>query len=89
MYGGSATTVNGGAFDAIGGNGGSGGLPGANGYYIGGSTVFGGNGGNFGGGGGGTSLQWTDHNPGDGGVGAVRIIWGLNRSYPSTNTANV
>jgi hypothetical protein len=42
----------------------------------------------YGGGGGGRS----DNGPGlgaPGGQGAVRIIWGTGRSYPSTGTADV
>jgi hypothetical protein len=40
-----------------------------------------------GGGGGGQSLGGGTLGKGAGG--AVRIIWGTNRSYPSTNTGNV
>jgi hypothetical protein len=29
------------------------------------------------------------NNGGYGGVGAVRIIWGNNRAFPSTNTGNL
>jgi len=31
----------------------------------------------------------VDYLGGSGGVGAVRILWGAGRSYPSTNTADV
>lgn len=45
----------------------------------------GGTGGNYGGGGGyGVNTQWGGGG-GPGGAGAVRIIWGPNRSFPSTN----
>jgi hypothetical protein len=71
------------------GQGGSGGQPPASidqGY---GQTV-GSAGYSFGGGGGG-SLWYAGfpHSTGWGARGAVRIIWGSNRYYPSTNTANV
>ena len=47
------------------------------------------NGGNYGGGGGGGAPNsYTGTCSGSGGSGAVRIIWGANRSYPSTNTAD-
>lgn len=42
-------------------------------------------GGNYGGGGGGAELN---NEAGNGADGAVRIIWGDNRSFPSTNTAD-
>lgn len=62
------------------GGGGSGGADG-------GSPVDGDNnfGGAYGGGGGGSSSTFFG-NAADGGVGAVRIIWGDNRSFPQTNT---
>lgn len=68
-----------------GGGGGSGGSTGAVGYYVSVSTVYGGNGGTYGGGGGGSSVQWNNTDAGDGGKGAVRIIWGPpgTRSWPS------
>lgn len=65
------------------GGGGSGGTDGWDGsqYLWGG----GGGGGNFGGGGGyGVGTQWGGGG-GPGGAGAVRIIWGPNRGFPSTN----
>ena len=61
-----------------GGGGGSGGGDGS-------SGLAGGDGGLYGGGGG----QRSDGNPGDGASGAVRIIWGVGRAFPSTNTADV
>jgi hypothetical protein len=42
-----------------------------------------------GGGGGGQSFYFIGGPGKDGAKGAVRIIWGSGRSYPSTNTANV
>lgn len=73
-----AGTNGGGGSTNIPGNGGSGGANG----------VSGGTGGAYGGGGGGCE---DDTNRGGlkGGVGAVRIIWGSGRAYPSTNTADV
>ena len=62
-----------GGSSVTGGGGGSGGSSG---------TIS--DGGNYGGGGG---SQYTVG--GDGAVGAVRIIWGSGRSFPSTNTADV
>jgi hypothetical protein len=52
------------------------------------------NGGTYGGGGGcGPDPSPGPDNPsityGIGGAGAVRIIWGTGRSFPSTNTGNV
>ena len=69
---------NGTAGGAMGGGGGagSGGASGGSGG-AGGNYGGGGGGGNYGGGGGG------------GGSGAIRIIWGAGRSYPSTNTGDV
>ena len=68
-----------------GGGAGSGGSAGASGNGGGGA------GGLYGGGGGGgtTNSTGTNYVAGPGGGGAVRIIWGPNRLYPSTNTANV
>ena len=40
----------------------------------------------YGGGGGGNSSVFSGTG-GDGGQGAVRVIWGAGRAYPSTNTA--
>ena len=76
--GGSATVS-----DAGGGSGGSDGSDGNN------TTDDGGNGGLYGGGGGGAATNGTtDGNGGDGQDGAIRIIWGTGRSYPSTNTTD-
>lgn len=61
--------------------GGSGGTDGATNTS---SYQAGNDGGNYGGGGG-----CSYYTGGDGGGGAVRIIWGPNRSFPSTNTADV
>ena len=50
-------------------------------------------GGLFGGGGGGSASRWKLVDPpgeaGDGGGGFVRIIGGVNRSYPNTNTGDI
>ena len=73
------TSTGGGSPFPPGGTGGSGGTNGTAG--TGGAT--GGNGGVRGGGGGGGYAN------GNGGNGGVRIIWGPNRSFPSTNTGNV
>jgi hypothetical protein len=66
----------------FGGGGGSGGQAGVGGEGSGqsGSRII--NGGAFGGGGGGSG---TSYGGGWGGQGAVRIIWGDNRSFPATN----
>lgn len=64
-----------------GGGGGSGGTSGTN-----GSTTLPGSGGNYGGGAGGFEFTNTDIVvDGVGGVGAVRLMWGEGRSFPSTN----
>jgi hypothetical protein len=34
-------------------------------------------------------LEWTTGQGGSSSSGAVRIIWGNNRSWPSTNTGNL
>ena len=67
--------------NGTGGGGGSGGTNAPNPT----STANPATGGTFGGGGGGAEL--TNEN-GNGGGGAVRIIWGGERAFPSTNTAN-
>jgi len=70
----------------FGGGGGSGGEAGRGGEgsgQSGGSII---NGGAFGGGGGGSG---TSYGGGWGGRGAVRIIWGSNRSFPVTQTADL
>jgi hypothetical protein len=48
-------------------------------------------GGNYGGGGGGGyyDSSTSTYKGGNGAGGAVRIIWGAGRSFPSTNTGNV
>jgi hypothetical protein len=66
---------------AQGAQGGSGGTSSSN-----AGTAAASNGGSYGGGGGGG--EETDKANGSGSSGAIRIIWGTNRSYPSTNTAN-
>ena len=58
------------------------GYPGTN------STGRGGDGGKYGGGGGGDSTSNNGGNGSQGGSGAVRIIWGSGRSFPSTNAEN-
>lgn len=70
---------------ACSGNGGGGGSGGANGLSGSGASGCNGRGGAYGGGAGSGSRV-----VGDGGVGAVRIIWpGTSRSFPSTNTGNL
>ena len=87
----------GGALD-VGGGGGTGGSGGTSGGA--GGSYFdatGGNGGNYGGGGGlggayasPAAGGWIEFfSGGNGAGGAVRIIWGSNRFYPRTNTANI
>lgn len=69
-------------------NGGYGGSGGSDGLYANGYIDVGGGGGAYGGGGGaGNTL--TSSTPGNGAAGAVRIIWGTNRSFPSTNTGDM
>jgi hypothetical protein len=70
-----------------GGYGGSGGTQGGFGepyHYYGRGDI---NGGIYGGGAGGSGSAY--YGGGNGGGGAVRIIWGPNRAYPATNTADV
>ena len=73
---------------AYGGGGGSGGTTAANRRIL---NDGGGTGGSYGaGGGGGTTNQTGSHyNPGNGASGAVRIIWGPDRAFPSTNTGDL
>jgi len=78
--GGSATNSKGG-----GGSGGSAGINGGSGV----SSSSGGSGGSYGGGGGGSPLNTGNEQAGDGGGGAVRIIYGSNRFFPSTNTSDI
>lgn len=66
-----------------GGGGGSGGTAGSNAEGSGNGVPAG----PYGGGGGGNAR--SNGSGGGGGVGAVRIMWGINRSYPATNTANM
>jgi hypothetical protein len=68
----------------VGGGGGSGGENAANVPYNSSASV----GGRFGAGGG-SGVDLDVQKAADGAEGAVRIIWGANRYYPSTNTANV
>ena len=65
---------------------GTGGSGGQNGSASPGSTARPSTGGDFGGGGGGADGINGEQGPGGGG--AVRIIWGSNRAFPSTNTAD-
>lgn len=67
------------------GQGGSGGSAGSSGA----SAADGGFGGSFGGGGGSWHGAGTTSYGGTPGGGAVRIIWGPNRAFPSTNTGNM
>jgi hypothetical protein len=46
-------------------------------------------GGSYGGGGGVGEFYVADSYAGRGSAGAVRIIWGSGRAFPSTNTADV
>ncbi len=64
--------------NAIGGSGGGGGSNGQEGGQ--GQSLHGGQGGNYGGGHGGSQSSGTANT---GGVGAVRIIWGPNRTFPN------
>ena len=68
------------------GQGGSGGLPETN-IAVGNTPSFPGE--LYGGGGGGQHYNFFGGYGKDGSKGAVRIIWGAGRAYPSTNTANV
>ena len=81
------------------GQGGGGGGSGGWGVGCGGSSILGGgapgrlstaaSGGAYGGGGGGQSNDGKSTPGCHGGVGAVRIIWGAGRSFPSTSTGDV
>jgi len=75
----------GGVYTSGNGGSGAGGSNGKGGEASPGSTLNPSNGGNYGGGGGGA--EFTGEN-GSGGSGAVRIIWGSGRSYPSTAVSN-
>lgn len=85
--GGGAGTGNGGGGVGILGQGSSGvGSSGAGGGGSGGTSGSGATAGSYGGGGGGVATSGTT---GAGGVGAVRIIWGTGRAFPSTLTGNL
>ena len=77
----------------IGGGGGSGGSTGTNGTSSFAASLVAGSGGGYGGGGGGVANLGMSGSPlitsGTGAAGAVRIIWGPGRSFPSTNTGNL
>lgn len=75
-----ASGAGGAPFIAEGGKGGSGGANGTSG------GANGGPGGLYGGGGGSAAFPATN---GAGATGAVRIIWGSNRAFPSTNTGDL
>lgn len=79
---GEGTSGSGGATAGGGGGGGSGGQNGSS-----TATSTGANGGIYGGGGGGASAGGASG--GNGAQGAVRIIYGYNRYYPSTNTTDL
>jgi hypothetical protein len=72
-------------FPLAGGGGGSGGSDGESWVY---GTGKGGNGGNYGGGGAGAQSN-LQSDVGIGGSGAVRIIWGPGRAFPSTQTMDL
>ena len=83
--GGTAATS---SVNAGGGGGGSGGEPGYAGEnFTVSATVTASNGGKYGGGGGGGKIFGGRGSYG--GHGAVRIIWGASRAYPSTDTADI
>ena len=88
--GGGGGVPNGGGGVGILGEGSSGASPGSYGAGNGGSGGANGGGANnsYGGLYGGGSGATYDGSSGDGGHGAVRIIWGSGRAYPSTNTAD-
>jgi hypothetical protein len=89
IYGQGSNGTAGSASNANGGGGG-GGSSGTNGSTAAGLSA--GDGGSYGGGGGGARKGTGSSNNltgGDGRNGAVRIIWGLNRAFPSTNTSDV
>lgn len=76
-----------GSYVGLPGVGGSGG-DNASATYMGSASYYRGDGGEYGGAGGGTSSSAGRYG-GNGAQGAVRIIWGPGRAYPSTNTADV
>ena len=71
---------------SYGGDGGGGGSGGGNGNQS--STHNGGSGGQYGAGSGGTN-DTSGNSSGNPGSGAVRIIWGAGRAFPSTNTGDL
>jgi hypothetical protein len=75
----------GGSYSGSNGGPGGGGSGGAGGSWSPGSSLRPSTGGSFGGGGGGAEF-YNENGPGGGG--AVRIIWGGDRAFPSTNTAD-
>lgn len=78
-----SVSVDNSTFGGYGGGGGSSGNTGRAGLANAQSVSLGGYGGGYGGGGGGTVSG------GSGGQGAIRIIWGKGRAYPSTNVADM
>ena len=84
LYG-EGTSGSGGSYSGGNAGPGGGGSGGANGSSPTGGTAVPSTGGNYGGGGGGSELA-NEH--GSGGQGAVRIIWGADRSFPSTNVGD-
>jgi len=85
-----AQTTTGGVDGSGSGSGGGGGSSGANG---GGGGAYGNGGGGYGGGGGGGNYfccdgSWTVGPPGSGGPAVIRIVYGANRSFPSTNVSS-
>ena len=84
--GGATSFPNGSGSGTYGGKGGSGGADAAdNPWNTGDGFLPGSEGGLYGGGGGGQSMAYSSKN---GAGGAVRIMWGSGRSYPSTNTTD-
>ena len=81
------TNSGGGGFAGGGGSGGADGGPGEDSFA--GIRGAGGDGGAYGGGGGAANADYnTNPHGGDGADGAVRIIWGAGRAYPSTLTTD-
>lgn len=76
---GQGTSGTGGAYSASAGGGSGGGGSGGVGGFVGGGGAYGG---------GGAGADSTGYTP-TGGNGAVRIIWGAGRAFPSTNTGNL
>jgi len=87
---GNPTAGSGGGVGALGaGTNGSVASAGGSGGTAGGAVGAVGAGGLYGGGGGGQAADGKNTSSSNGGNGAVRIIWGAGRAYPSTNTADV